>query len=602
MRCCSALSAAEHELTMIKSLHLRNFKGFERFDISFGRESWLVGPNNAGKSTIIAALRTAARMVAFAQRRRPEHFAMDGLVQVPAHAFSAGQFGLIEENIRHEFRDAETRFEVTFADGARLIAVWPSPESEEDAFFYLRSAQDIHVRTTAAARSELPSIGVVPILSPVEHEEARLSDEHVRANLAGRLASRHARNQLRRLKLQEPSVDGYDDRLAEFLDWARPWTQDFRVGELVERATERGFLLDVFCREAGSHSERELFWAGDGIQVWIQLLMHLFRNQARDVVVFDEPDLYLHADLQRRLVRILESMPAQTIAASHSAEVLVEAPPPSVIWVSRQRRRAVRAPSERVASELTAAMGSQFNLRLARALRARAVLFVEGDDMRMLRNVAATVGADRVAGEVGVVTIPIRGFSNWEHVEPFSWLLTDLLEHAVETMIILDRDFRSDHQTKAVEHRLRTAGVHAHVWRRKELESYFLVASAIARRSGADETEILDRLSAAAESRKEEVFAQVLAERLKTEVSANRHMTQVTQAARTDFEQRWANVAERPYLCNAKHLIADLNGWLQDNANRTVSARALSAAVRADEVPDEMVDVLGRAEELVSQR
>jgi AAA15 family ATPase/GTPase len=116
---------------MIKNLRLRNFKGFERFDVSFGRESWLVGPNNAGKSTIVAALRTGARMLRLAQRRRPEHFAMDAGVQVAAHAFSAEQFGLIEENLRHEFRNVETRFEITFVGGARLVSVWPSPEVDE---------------------------------------------------------------------------------------------------------------------------------------------------------------------------------------------------------------------------------------------------------------------------------------------------------------------------------------------------------------------------------------------------------------------------------------------------------------------------------------
>src|ERR1039458_1597960 len=47
-------------VSMIKKLALRHFKGFERFEITFKHDNWLVGPNNAGKSTIIAALRTTA--------------------------------------------------------------------------------------------------------------------------------------------------------------------------------------------------------------------------------------------------------------------------------------------------------------------------------------------------------------------------------------------------------------------------------------------------------------------------------------------------------------------------------------------------------------
>jgi hypothetical protein len=377
---------------MIKQLHLRNFKGFERFEVTFAPESWLVGPNNAGKSTIVAALRTAASMAAYAKRRQPDYFPTDGDFQVAAHIVPTHRFGLVEENLRHEFRDIETRIEARFASGARLIAVWPPAAGEEEAYFYVRTGQGVQVRSSSMAREVLPSIGVVPILGPAEHEESRLTEEHVRANLSGRLASRHARNQLRLLMQQDASVDGYDNAFAEFLDWARPWTTDFRLRDVVDRRVPDGYALDVFCREANGRSDRELFWAGDGIQVWIQILMHLFRNRDRDVIILDEPDLYLHADLQRRLVRLLESLDAQTIAASHSAEVLVEAQPASVIWVSRDRRRAVRAPSEKVASDLSTAIGSQFNLRLARALRAKAVLFVEGDDMRMIRNLAKRPG------------------------------------------------------------------------------------------------------------------------------------------------------------------------------------------------------------------
>jgi hypothetical protein len=355
---------------VIQKISLTNFKGFERFEVSFRAQNWLVGPNNAGKSTIIAAVRTAARMAALAKRLDPDYFPTDLGVEVPGHLFPSGRFGLVEENLRHEFRDVETRLIATFSSRARLTAVWPPASEDLEAYFYVLAPDGVHVRSRAEARAQLPDVGLIPILSPVERHEKRLTPEHVRANRTTVLASRHARNEILLLTTEAPETEGYDHLFAEFLDWARPWTRDFRVGEVVEQMTTNGVLLDAYCREAGSRSDRELFWAGDGIQVWIQLLIHLFRNRHRATILLDEPDLYLHADLQRRLVRLLESLDAQTIAASHSAEVLVEAPPASVVWIERQRRRAVRAPSEKIASELTAALGSQFNMRLARALRA----------------------------------------------------------------------------------------------------------------------------------------------------------------------------------------------------------------------------------------
>lgn len=250
-------------------------------------------------------------MASLAQRRVPEHFPTDHGVRVPSHWYTPGRYSLVEENLRHEFRDVETRLEVTFSSRARLIAVWPRPSVAEEAYFYVRATDGVYVRTTAEARALLPDVGVVPILEPVQHREKRLADEYVNSSMGTRLASRHTRNQIRLLRDKEPDTEGYDNLLSEFRDWARPWTRDFRVGDLAEHLTDEGAMLDLYCRETGGRSDRELFWAGDGLQVWIQLLMHLFRNQGRDTVILDEPDLYLHADLQRRLMRLLESMDTQ---------------------------------------------------------------------------------------------------------------------------------------------------------------------------------------------------------------------------------------------------------------------------------------------------
>src|SRR2546429_3340765 len=89
------------------------------------------------------------------------------------------------------------------------------------------------------------------------------------------------------------------------------------------------------------------------IQIWLQLLLHVFRLRERDVVVLDEPDVFLHPDLQRRLVRLLDSLPGQTITATHSSEVLVEAAPESVIWVDKWRRNSVSSPDETQLTDLT---------------------------------------------------------------------------------------------------------------------------------------------------------------------------------------------------------------------------------------------------------
>jgi len=108
----------------LASLGLTNFKAFERFDLRLpDGDVYLVGPNNAGKSTLLAAARSAALMVRQAQRLRAEHQRkIDGVLQY-GHLFGSEQIGLVEENLRHEFIQEETRLEFRdFWPGGRVVA------------------------------------------------------------------------------------------------------------------------------------------------------------------------------------------------------------------------------------------------------------------------------------------------------------------------------------------------------------------------------------------------------------------------------------------------------------------------------------------------
>ena len=74
----------------------------------------------------------------------------------------------------------------------------------------------------------------------------------------------------------------------------------------------------------------------------------------------------------------------------------------------------------------------------------------------------------------------------------------------------------------------------------------------------------------------------------------------ITEQARGEFEAEWANVAGRPYLCNAKDLLAGLNRWLQAEGHKTLSARALSDVLTAPEIDRELAGVIEEAEQLAA--
>lgn len=410
----------------------------------------------------------------------------------------------------------------------------------------------------------------------------------MRQNIASRLSSRHFRNQLRLLQQEQA--------LESFLQWAEPWLGDLTFDTLGQHMSDDGLIVETFFYEAGSRVPKEIVWAGDGVQVWLQLLYHVHRVRERDTIILDEPEVYLHPDLQRRLVRLLESTGRQIVVATHSSEMVAESDGRLTTLVDRTRRRARRTRSDADFEMLSTVLGTAFNLRLAKALRSRVAVFVEGQDMSLLRHFARTLGLSSVEREAGVTVVPLRGYSNWGQVEPFKWLCDELLPATIETFVILDRDYRPEKVRSDVMTRLAASGIRGHVWELKELESYLVTPAVIARLSGATSeavTSWLDDITAGMENI---VFGRLLDERLKAEVDGQNHAVSVTTAFKSEFDSEWTSPQFRLATCPPKQVISSLNEKLQTTGLKPVSITGLARAHRRGELASEVVDLLTQIE------
>jgi len=575
------------ESMRIQQLDLWNFKAFERFTMTLGTNAFLVGPNNAGKSTLIAATRVAAGMLDQASKRKTTGHRAHGQRRVSTHSLRADQYGLVTENLRHQFRSGESAVAVRTDTDLILTGVWPSDDDDRpEPFFYLRHRDERSISQPKAVRELNGEIGIIPGLYPINHTETVRDETYLRSNFQTSRSSQHARNQM--LLIQG------DQEFEEFEEFVTFWLPE--VEELSVTTRPGNSIgtreIDVLVRERGDRTPKELFWVGDGMQIFVQILTHLWRLRSADVVILDEPDLYLHADLQRRLVRLLDSTEAQTIAATHSSEMLAEASSESVVWVDKSRRRAIRRPKPASLEDLSTQIGSSFNLRLATALRARTVVFVEGNDMSIIREVAKTIGADDLAGERNCAVIEIKGFNNWVQVEPFKWFVSDFLDGSVDVYVLLDRDYRADADVARVRSTMLGIGVHAHVWRRKELESYLLDPTALARVAASSRAEISTQLELITNSMTEDVLAQFAQKRYFFSAPAKKDLARTISDTNAELRPRALDPAWRLRRYPPKAILNALNRALQDAGGTTVSTKTLARQLRRSEIPDEMGDWL----------
>lgn len=567
----------------IQQLDLWKFKAFERFTMTLGSNAFLVGPNNAGKSTLIAAARVAAGMLEHASRKRPTGIRMHEKRRASTHSLRADQYGLVTENLRHQFRSGESAVSIRTDTDLILTGVWPSVDDDSPTpFFYLRHLDERPVAQPSKVRELTGQIGIIPGLYPINHTETVRDETYLRSHFQSRRSSQHARNQLRLIRRGEDFED--------FVEFVTSWLPEIEELSVITRqGKELGDReIDVLVRERGDRTPKELFWVGDGMQIFVQILTHLWRLRSADVVILDEPDLYLHADLQRRLVRLLDSTEAQTITATHSSEMLAEASSESVVWVDKSRRRAVRRPQPASLEDLSAQIGSSFNLRLATALRVRTVVFVEGDDMAVIREIAKTVGAHDLASERNCAVIAIKGFSNWVRVEPFKWFVSDFLDGSVDVHVLLDRDYRTEADVGEVRSALEAVGVRAHVWRRRELENYLLNPEAIARLSNSSPSYISSQLASITDDMTEDVLAQFARERLSSSPSSKKNLAGTISETYTELRPHAADPVWRLHRYPAKAILNELNTALQQAGHTTVSTKMLARQLRISEIPDEM--------------
>ena len=453
------------DLLRYTKVTFKRFKAFESFTLDLRRMNVMVGPNNAGKSTILAAFRILAEGLRKANRRRPE------LVDAPEGPrygysvdFSALSVG--DENIFFNYHDS-TPASVTFYLTGRKRLVLYFPETQKCHLFADDPKTQVRSPTQFKSAFRCP-IGFVPILGPVEQDEGLNKPETARRALFNYRAARNFRN------IWYHDQDGFE-AFRSILRETWPG-MDISAPELI--LTPKKNLIHMFCLE--DRMPREIAWIGFGFQVWCQMLTHLVKSRQSSIFLIDEPDIYLHSDLQRRLLALLGGLGPDILLATHSTEIISESEAEWIVLINKTKKRAKRFKTPTQLHEVFSRLGSGLNPLLTHLAKTRRVVFVEGNDFRILSKFARKIGLNRLANREQFAVVPIHGF-NTKRVLNLKEGIERALGGTVRAAIVLDRDFRSHEECSAIAEDCRKFCDLAIIHTRKELESFLLVPKAIDR-------------------------------------------------------------------------------------------------------------------------
>ena len=310
----------------------------------------------------------------------------------------------------------------------------------------------------------------------------------------------------------------------------------------------------------------------------------------------DEPEVYLHPDLQRRVVQLVDSINVQQfIVASHSVDILNEFEPDDVLYIEKSTVRGRRLDSLTDVQRVTTALGSSLNSYFAKLARSHVGLFVEGSDFQVLRRLAEKSSVPDFALQKGFAVIPIEGADNWERLLPMNWVMENFTGEKIRAFLILDRDYRCDAELAHISGQLAQKGVRCHFWRRKELENYLLVPRAIAAASrpvagkktvGPDD--LADLMKRCADS----LRSQVLGERISNEsrfrktegVSQGTIAKNVLTAVESCWDKDWMS------LVGGKDLLSSERSELEKRGVHAPTDLAIARQLRPEEVDVEVSD------------
>ena len=348
---------------------------------------------------------------------------------------------------------------------------------------------------------------------------------------------------------------------------------------------------------------RELFWAGFGFQIWCQLLTHITRARGDTILIIDEPEIYLHPDVQRQLLGILRDSGPDVVLATHSAEIMGEADPSEIVVIEKTKQSGERLKDFEGVQAALNVLGSVQNITLTQLARNRRVLFVEGmDDFRIIRRFASKLGFAALASGLDITPVESGGLGNWEKLPALAWGIEKALGTPLRLGAVFDRDYFCAEEIDQILAKLKQSLETAHFHARKEVENYLLTPAVLERalarcleersqRTGEQTkvkeptTNVLDRIT---DNFRSEAQGQYIAKRNLFFRHLNRDPASITTETIQQFEKLWADLNRRIEIVPGKDTLRAFRAYIHAEYGVTLTDYRIISEFKREEIPADM--------------
>ena len=572
--------------TILQKLQLENFKCYKKATINFKNLTILVGENNAGKSCLIESLRLVSRVAQGSTQRTyipaPEEFNLPATtrgfridtqklkidLRVIIYFYNSSNFAKITAYFFNK-----SKIEI-YLNQYLAFAVLYDPEQN-----VIKSKQQ-------ALKSGINKLNILPQIGPIRENEKLLAKDTVSSDKDTYLSSLHFRNEINLWK---------DEYFQDFKRISESTWMGLRVNSLEFNITESEYMSLIV---QDNNFAAEIGKMGSGIQMWLQIMWFLARSKNCDVIILDEPDVYMHSDMQRKLLEIVKTNFPQVIIATHSLEIISRVDPEFILEINKKDKTMRYATDSASAQKIIDDIGGVQNLALLKLGRSRKCLFVEGKDVPLLNQFNECL----YGKQLDLPTIPFGGFNNIPRVYGTANLFFNETTNQIKCFALADKDYRDERIINKVYEDAKREHVNLHVWSKKEIENYLLVPKILYKFIPSDFNlaydDFLQLLNDLLETQKDAVFDSYSSQyRNDCKALSNGQQWEVAtcnQHAREYLTQHWINLENKLSLIGGKDFLSFINGYFKEHFNVSLSVKKILQKFTPSSVPKEISDFLAQ--------
>lgn len=568
---------------LLEKVKLEYFKCYQETTVSFKDLTIIVGENNAGKSCLIEALRLVSNAAQNAYRKyyKTPPAELELSVSLKGFLIDTKKLRIDLESVVY-FYDKNRIAKVTaFFNDKSKIEIYLN---DNCAFAVIYDTQKKAITNSKKARElEIDKMRIMPQLGTIREQEKILSNDTVMDDKDTYLSSLHFRNEIYQWK---------DSYYSDFKQLAEETWNSLEISSPVFSQTDN--IISLIVKDNRFYAE--IGKMGSGLQLWLQIMWFISRSKDCDIIILDEPDIYMHSEMQRKILEIVRNNFSQVIIATHSLEIISRVDPECILEINKKNKTMQYANDVPSVQKIIDDIGGVSNLSLINLGRQRKCLFVEGNDIDILNRFNEKLYGHQIC----LPTFAFGGFSKISHLYGAAKLFFSETDNQIKCLAIADKDYRDERVVSNICKEAEGEHLTLHVWSKKEIENYLInpqiLYKLIPNSAEITYPEFLIEFEKLVDMEKESVFDSYATQyRVDCKFFQSDQQWDVAtcnRKAREYLSKRWNSLDNKLALIGGKEFLGKIRNYFQENYKVSFSNKKIIDSCPVEMIPEEIKDVL----------